>query len=316
MSSEATPPAAVPTPAEAPAAEPSETPVPAEDEAPPAPVEGEPEPKAEPEEPAPPADPPRLAAAKKLAEAAAKKEAEVTKAKEALDAERQSFQAEVDRVKGVIEKSWPAFELGRDLVALKGQPAGKVLARLRAAGIELDARSLAAAVLEPDQDEDDRPLTMKQLRAIQDQERKERERREAEERAKSETTLKQTRAEQEAAFLGHVASEGKAPSAARLIEALDEAGKGAVLKDAWAAVAEFKANGRPYTTYDLLDRVEERAKKRLAALGLAQVAPAATTPAAPPAAGAVTNKTSGGKPPSKQPKTKEERWEQAFQELS
>jgi hypothetical protein len=303
---------ATPTPADT-SAEPSEAP---ELEAAPV-AEGEPsEAEAPPAEPAPPADPPRLAAAKKLAAAAAKKEAEAAEAKKALESERQAFQAEVERVKATIGQAWPAFELGRDLVALKGQPAGKVLARLRAAGLELDARSLAAAVLDPSEgDEDDRPLTMKQLRALQEQERKDRERKEAEERQKAEQAATQTRAQQEQAFLGHVASEGRSPSAARLIEALDDAGRTAVLKDAWGAVASFKASGRAYTTHDLLDAVEASAKKRLAALGLAPAVPAPAAPAAP-VPQALTNKTSGGKPPSSRPLTKEERWEQAFRELS
>lgn len=277
-----------------------------------APVDGNPTPEAS-EEPAPPADPPRLAVAKRLHAEAQKKESAVAEERKALEAERQHFQAESDRVKGIIEKAWPAFELGRDLVGLKGAPAGKVLARLRAAGIDLDARSLAAAVLEPGEgDEDERPLTMRQLRALKEKERQEREQHEAEEKRRQEQAATQTRAQQEQTFLGFVASEGKSPSAARLIDALDDAGRTAVLKDAWKAVAEYQAQGRHYTTADLLERVETAAQKRLAALGLATAQPAA--PAAAPAA--VSNKTSGAKTPGKPPKTKEERWDLAFRDLS
>lgn len=300
---------AVPTP------EAADAPPPApelEAEAPPVDGDAAPEEKV-PEEPPPPADPPRLAAAKKLIAEAKKKEEKVAEERKALEADRQQLQAETERVKGVVGKAWETFELGRDLVALKGQPAGKVLARLRAAGIDLDARSLAAAVLEPSEgDEDERPLTMRQLRALQEKERQEREQREAEEKRRQEQVATQTRAQQEQAFLGFVASEGKSPSAARLIDALDDAGRTAVLKDAWKAVAEYQAQGRPYTTADLLERVETAAQKRLAALGLATAQSAA--PAAAPAA--VSNKTSGAKTPGKPPKTKEERWDLAFRDLS
>lgn len=320
------PPTDAPAPAAAPAAPPPAAAEPAAapaeaDEAPVAePTEGgdeEAAPATEPTEgePAPPADPPRIAAAKKLLAKAEAKEKAAKAAEEALESERQTFTKEVERVKGVLTASWPAFELGRDLTALKGQPPARILARLKAAGIELDARQVASAVLEGD--EDDRPLTRKELAAIREQERKDAEAQTEKKRQEAEGKAQQTRAQQEAQFVGLVESTDKAPSALKLIKALDEAGQKAVLKDAWKAVAKRQASQVPFTTYDLLADVEEAAQARLTALGLAPAPPAPGAPnTAAAGAGAVSNKTAASKGAGKQKQTHEDRWDEALRELS
>lgn len=262
-------------------------------------------------EPAAPADPPRVAAAKKLLAKAEAKEKAAEAAAAQLEAEKAHFGREVERIKGVIGQSWETFQLGRDLVGLKGQPPAKILARLKAAGIELDARQVASAVLEGD--EDDRPLTRKELAAIREQERRDAEAQAEKQRLETEGKAKQTREQEEAQFVSLVETSGKAPSALKLIKALDEAGQRAVLKDAWKALAKRQASREPFTSWDLVADVEEAARDRLAAIGLA---PAAPPPAAQAAPGALTNKTAAARPAGKKTQTHEERWADALADLS
>lgn len=262
-------------------------------------------------EPAAPADPPRVAAAKKLLAKAEAKEKAAEAAAAQLEAEKAHFGREVERIKGVIGQSWETFQLGRDLVGLKGQPPAKILARLKAADIELDARQVASAVLEGD--EDDRPLTRKELAAIREQERRDAEAQAEKQRLETEGKAKQTREQEEAQFVSLVETSGKAPSALKLIKALDEAGQRAVLKDAWKALAKRQASREPFTSWDLVADVEEAARDRLAALGLA---PAAPPPAAQAAPGALTNKTAAARPAGKKTQTHEERWADALADLS
>lgn len=295
-----------------PAAPPAEA---AEGEAAVEPVEGEEAAPAEAPaveaEPAAPADPPRIAAAKKILAKAEAKEKAAEAAAAQLEAEKVHFTREVERIKGVIGQSWETFQLGRDLIALKGQPPAKILARLKAASIELDARQVASAVLEGD--DDDRPLTRKELAAIREQERKDAEAQAEKQRLEAEGKAKQTREQGEAQFVSLVETSGKAPSALKLIKALDEAGQRAVLKDAWKALAKRKASGEPFTTWELVADVEEAARERLAALGLAPAAPATAASSAP---GALTNKTAAARPAGKKTQTHEERWADALADLS
>ena len=162
-------------------------------------------------------------------------------------------------------------------------------------------------------DDDDRPLTRKELAAIREQERRDAEAAAEKQRQETEGKARQTREQEEAQFVSLVETSGKAPSALKLIKALDEAGHRAVLKDAWKALAKRQASQQPFTSWDLVADVEESARERLAALGLAPAAPAA---AASSAAGALTNKTAAARPAGKKTQTHEERWADALADLT
>lgn len=271
-----------------------------------APVEGE---TAAPPAEAPPADPPRLAEAKRLAKKAEadRKAAEAKLAD--LEAKKAAVEQEVEQTRQLLRGVREAAELGRDLMQLRGQPVGKILARLKAAGVELDVRSLSEAILKGEDDDDDRPLTRRQLRELQEQETKRRQEEETKRRQQGETEAQQRRAAEEAQFVKMVETSAKTPSAAKLAKVF---GSKVVLEDAWKAVAELKATGAGFTAEDVLERTERAAAKRLADLGMS------AAPAAPaPVPQALTNKTSAAKPAaSSKPKSKEERWEEALRDIS
>lgn len=299
------------TAAEAPVAEAPAAPEAAPAEATPettqaAPVEGE---TAAPPAEAPPADPPRLAEAKRLAKKAEadRKAAEAKLAD--LEAKKAAVEQEVEQTRQLLRGVREAAELGRDLMQLRGQPVGKILARLKAAGVELDVRSLSEAILKGEDDDDDRPLTRRQLRELQEQETKRRQEEETKRRQQGETEAQQRRAAEEAQFVKMVETSAKTPSAAKLAKVF---GARVVLEDAWKAVAELKATGAGFTAEDVLERTERAAAKRLADLGMS------AAPAAPaPVPQALTNKTSAAKPAaSSKPKSKEERWEEALRDIS
>lgn len=255
-----------------------------------------------------PADPPRLAEAKRLAKKAEadRKAAEAKLAD--LEAKKAAVEQEVEQTRQMLRGVREAAELGRDILQLRGQPVGKLLARLKAAGVELDVRSLSEAILKGEDDDDDRPLTRRQLRELQEQEAKRREEEDKKRRQQGETEAQQRRAAEEAQFVKMVESSAKTPSAAKLSKVF---GSKVVLEDAWRAVAELKASGAGFTAEDVLERTERAAAKRLAELGMS------AAPASPaPVPQALTNKTSAAKPAaSSKPKTKEERWEEALRDI-
>jgi len=271
-----------------------------------APAEGE---TAAPPAEVPPADPPRLAEAKRLAKKAEadRKAAEAKLAD--LEAKKATVEQEVEQTRQMLRTVREAAELGRDIMQLRGQPVGKILARLKAAGVELDVRSLSEAILKGEDDDDDRPLTRRQLRELQEQETKRRQEEETKRRQQGETEAQQRRAAEEAQFVKMVETSAKTPSAAKLAKVF---GPKVVLEDAWKAVAELKATGAGFTAEDVLERTERAAAKRLADLGMS------AAPAAPaPVPQALTNKTSAAKPAaSSKPKSKEERWEEALRDIS
>lgn len=275
-----------------------------------APAEGETAaPPAEVPAEVPPADPPRLAEAKRLSKKAEadRKAAEAKLAD--LEAKKATVEQEVEQTRQMLRTVREAAELGRDLMQLRGQPVGKILARLKAAGVELDVRSLSEAILKGEDDDDDRPLTRRQLRELQEQETKRRQEEETKRRQQGETEAQQRRAAEEAQFVKMVETSAKTPSAAKLAKVF---GPKVVLEDAWKAVAELKATGAGFTAEDVLERTERAAAKRLADLGMS------AAPAAPaPVPQALTNKTSAAKPAaSSKPKSKEERWEEALRDIS
>lgn len=302
------------TAAEAPVAEAPAAPEAAPAEATPETTQAAPAETAEGETPpppaeAPPADPPRLAEAKRLAKKAEadRKAAEAKLAD--LEAKKAAVEQEVEQTRQMLRGVHEAAELGRDILQLRGQPVGKLLARLKAAGVELDVRSLSEAILKGEDDDDDRPLTRRQLRELQEQEVKRREEEDKKRRQQGETEAQQRRAAEEAQFVKMVETSAKTPSAAKLAKVF---GARVVLEDAWKAVAELKATGAGFTAEDVLERTERAAAKRLADLGMS------AAPAAPaPVPQALTNKTSAAKPAaSSKPKSKEERWEEALRDIS
>lgn len=299
--------------AEAPVAEAPAAPEAAPAEATPETTQAAPAETAEGETPAPPAeaapaDPPRLAEAKRLAKKAEadRKAAEAKLAD--LEAKKAAVEQEVEQTRQMLRGVRDAAELGRDILQLRGQPVGKLLARLKAAGVDLDVRSLSEAILKGEDDDDDRPLTRRQLRELQEQETKRRQEEEAKRRQQGETEAQQRRAAEEAQFVKMVESSAKTPSAAKLAKVF---GSKVVLEDAWRAVAELKASGAGFIAEDVLERTERAAAKRLAELGMS------AAPAAPaPVPQALTNKTSAAKPAaSSKPKTKEERWDEALRDV-
>lgn len=215
---------------------------------------------------------------------------------------------EVERIKGIIDNARPAFDLGRDLIGLQGQPAGKILARLREAGIELNARDVAAAVMQGD--DEDRPLTRRELLTIeQEREAKAAAKADAERKAR-EQQAQTTRVQQEATFLSLAKAQ---PNVAALVEAFDDSAPELILKDAYAAKAARDARREPYTHLDLLADVEKRAGERIAKLrGPAPAAP--TTSTAAKGGASLSNKTAAA-PASGKPRSKEERWEAALRDL-
>lgn len=329
-------PAAAPAsaPASAPAAAPAESPAPrlSEDErldaairkarpAPgDAPAETPAEPPAEPPTETPgetpaetssePPPPPRVAEARRLVELAKAKEAAVKERAAALEQREKDFNAEAMRVRGVIEKAWPAFELGRDLVALQGQPVSKVLARLKAAGIELNAREIAASVLEGDPD--DRPLTRGEMLRLQQEQ--EAARRKAEEetttrtRQEKEAQAKAQRDRAEQAFVSMLTPTA-APVTAKVLARLGAHGRALVLEKAYAQQAARDALGLSTSRADLVPLVEEALRTDYPEWAPAAAPAAPSTPAATKPPTAISNRAAAATPPPR-PLSEEERWAQ------
>lgn len=262
-------------------------------------VEGEPETEA----PAAPPPPPRLAEAARLVKVAQAKE-------EAAAAKEAAADARFAQLKEIGDRWGGDLELARSIVeAVRG---GLHLKAARLAGI--DPRALTEQLVRgggDDLENDDRPLTLRELR---EQQAKEKAERAAEaERAAKEVAEKQAgaRAGREASFLAALtAPPGSA--AARLVAALGAPARATLLQVAHAQDAALLAEHGPggYGLPELVAAVEVQAARRLAAL-TGQAAPAP----AKKAAVVTSNKVASVKVPAKEPETQEERWARALKEV-
>lgn len=229
-----------------------------------------------------------------------------------VEAREQQLKGEVDRIRGLIEKSRGEYELGRDIKSLKGPGATKaLLARLRREGFELDTRDLAAAVLEDDGGED-RPLTVRELRRLE-QEREAAAKAEADEKAKKNAEAQsQAKAKAEATFLALVPS--KAPTAAKVLARLGAHGRSLLIERAYEVQARLIAEQQPYDLESIAARVERRIREEYPEWAPSESPAPTSDPAAPAPAGkrptAISNAaTTRGSPPKPLSQmTEDERW--------
>lgn len=213
---------------------------------------------AEPETPKEPPPPPRVAEARKMLAKAEKAQADAKAKLEAAEAKERELQGEAERLKGLIQQSRSTYELGRDLKGLQGPGATKkILARLKADGIQLDLRELAAAVLEPD--DDDRPLTKRELLQIEEERRKAAETAEAERKGKEDKARSEAKTKAEENLLTLVQS--KAPTAAKALSRMGAHGRGFLIEQAYKAYAELMAQGRPHGLEAIADELEVRMRR-------------------------------------------------------
>lgn len=213
---------------------------------------------AEPEAPKEPPPPPRVAEARKMLAKAEKAQADAKAKLEAAEAKERELQGEAERLKGLIQQSRSTYELGRDIKGLQGPGATKkILARLKADGIQLDLRELAAAVLEPD--DDDRPLTKRELLQIEEERRKAAETAEAERKGKEDKARSEAKTKAEENLLTLVQS--KAPTAAKALSRMGAHGRGFLIEQAYKAYAELMAQGRPHGLEAIADELEVRMRR-------------------------------------------------------
>ena len=175
--------------------------------------------------------------------------------------ERKAFEGEVARIKGIFEVL-ARVRTGSRSGRAQGQPAGKILARLRAAGLDLDASNLAAAVLEPSDDE--RPMTVREWN--ERQRKADEDRRKADEEAKAkakgdeEAKAKQARDASESAFVA-MASAERAPVSAKVLARFGAHGRALLIDRAWKAQTARVNAGQPYSLDLLLTDVETAVAK-------------------------------------------------------
>lgn len=248
--------------------------------------------------------PPRLAAAKKLLEQAKAKEEKAL----ATMAEAEAYKAKLVE----IGERWGS-ELRAVREAKEAVAKGAHLTAARLLGIDLRAaaQELIQSGGEGDGD-DDRPLTRKQMDEYMAQ--KEKARQEAEEAAQKKAAEEKRASlrQQEQTFFGYMKG---AVNASALLGALGDSAESLILRDAYVAKAELEADAKPYTLQDLVSRTDEKVGARLAKLrGGATPPPVPTSTTAP---AAVSNRTAAARPAAAgKALSTEERWEQAFKELS
>lgn len=265
-------------------------------------VEGEAEKK-----PAAEAPPPRLAAAKKMLEQAQAKE---DKAQAAM-AEAEAYKT---RLKEIGEAWGQKIQMVRQVEEAVGKGAHLAAAKL----LGIDLRAAARELIRQEQDgdagdggdEDDRPMTRRQMDEYLAKKEKARQEAEKADQQKAAEEKRASLRQQEVTFFGYVKG---ASNSAALLGALGDSAEQLILKDAYVAKAELEADAKPYTLQDLVAKTDEKVGARLAKLR-GGAAPPAAPAAAPPAA--VSNKTAASKgAASGKALSADERWEQAFKEM-
>lgn len=262
-----------------------------------------------PEEPPAPEAPPRVALATKRLEQAKAKEAAALAREKDVEAREKHLEGEVKRIRDIVDGARPAFDLGKSLLAAKGD-ANAILDALAAAGIELPATAIAARVVQGDPRE--QPLTRKELEAIEAD-------REAKRQKAADEAAAKTRQLDEAAHKAAVAASQKvfvelataerAPTTAKALARFGAAGRELVIERAYQAQLERQGRREPCTHEAILADVETKLRAEFPewAPAMAPAAPTTPEPAAKKPT-AISNGAAARTTPPR-PLTETERWE-------